>query len=45
MKTNLIVGAGTSLEHWSESRRLAGLPEIQLSDLVPEGGGRAQGSA
>lgn len=37
MKTNLIVGAGTSLEHWSESRRLAGLPEIQLSDLVPEG--------
>ena len=37
MTTNLIVGAGTGLDHWSNARCLANMPKIDPARLVPEG--------
>ncbi|MFG6202803.1 PIG-L deacetylase family protein [Pseudomonas retamae] len=37
MKANPIVGQGTSLHQWQNSRRLAELPVIDVLDLVPPG--------
>lgn len=38
MKPNLIVGAGTTPEHWRDSERLANLPHIEVDTLVPLSG-------
>lgn len=37
MTTNLIVGAGTGLDHWNNARCLMNMPHIDLTRLVPEG--------
>ncbi|MBJ2267309.1 PIG-L family deacetylase [Pseudomonas sp. MF6772] len=37
MKANPIVGQGTLLRAWQGSARVAGLPEVNVAQLVPEG--------
>ena len=37
MKPNLIVGAGTALQHWQDAQCLAHMPQTTLTQLVPEG--------
>ena len=37
MKENLIVGSGTPLQHWRDSQRLANLPSVEVTELVPQG--------
>ncbi|TWR86892.1 PIG-L deacetylase family protein [Pseudomonas saxonica] len=37
MTTNLIVGAGTGLDHWRNARCLADMRPIDLTRLVPDG--------
>ena len=37
MTTNLIVGAGTELDHWNNARCLTHMPHIDLNRLVPDG--------
>ncbi|MBY8946234.1 PIG-L family deacetylase [Pseudomonas sp. SH10-3B] len=37
MKPNPIVGQGTPLQRWQDSALMAGLPQISVAELVPEG--------
>lgn len=37
MKTNLIVGEGTALDHWNDAQCLVNMPHTTLEQLAPDG--------